>query len=59
MRMTIKQQMLNAGGPEKGQSGLEPKGGAPSAVELTTEFAAEPGYRPGGGRSENIRVHKT
>ena len=59
MRMTKKQQAVYAGGPERGMDGFEPKGGAPAALELTTEFAAEPGYRPGGGRSGNQRVHKS
>jgi len=59
MRITKKQLAVYAGGPERGLMGFELKGGAPTAVELTTEFAAEPGYRPGGGRSGNQRVHKS
>ncbi|WP_309120411.1 hypothetical protein [Paenibacillus sp.] len=59
MRMTIRQQALHAGDPERGQDGVEPKGGAPTSADLTAEFAAEPGFRPGGGRSGNQRVHKS
>ncbi len=59
MRMTKKQQAIFAGGPERNSAGFEPKGGTPAALELTTEFAAEPGFRAGGGRSGNQRVHKS
>ncbi|HZG56422.1 hypothetical protein [Paenibacillus sp.] len=59
MRVSIQQQQATSGDPERLRQGAPTKGGLPEAAALSTEFAAEPGFRAGGTRSANTRVHKS